>query len=47
MEAGIARMRNSNLSETVIGAVVVVLAVVFVFFVYTRTGGGGLSGYEI
>lgn len=47
MEARIARMRDTNLAETVIGAVVVAIAVLFIAFVYTRTGGGGLSGYEI
>lgn len=47
MEAGIARMRDSNLAETVIGAAVVAIAVLFIAFIYTRTGSGGLSGYEI
>jgi phospholipid/cholesterol/gamma-HCH transport system substrate-binding protein len=47
MEAGIARMRDNNLAETVIGAAVVAIAVLFIVFVYTRTGSGGLSGYEI
>jgi phospholipid/cholesterol/gamma-HCH transport system substrate-binding protein len=47
MEAGIARMRDNNLGETVIGAVVVAIAVLFIAFIYTRTGSGGLSGYEI
>ena len=47
MEAGIARMRDNNLAETVIGAAVVAIAVLFIAFVYTRTGSGGLSGYEI
>jgi phospholipid/cholesterol/gamma-HCH transport system substrate-binding protein len=47
MEAGIARMRDNNISETVIGAVVVAIAVLFIAFIYTRTGSGGLSGYEI
>ena len=47
MEAGIARMRDSNLAEAVIGAVVVAIAVLFIAFIYTRTGSGGLSGYEI
>jgi phospholipid/cholesterol/gamma-HCH transport system substrate-binding protein len=31
----------------VIGAVVVAIAVLFIAFVYTRSSGGGLSGYEI
>jgi phospholipid/cholesterol/gamma-HCH transport system substrate-binding protein len=47
MEAGIARMRDNNLGETVIGAVVVAIAVLFIAFIYTRTASGGLSGYEI
>jgi phospholipid/cholesterol/gamma-HCH transport system substrate-binding protein len=47
MEAGIARMRDNNVGETVIGAVVVAIAVLFIAFIYTRTGSGGLSGYEI
>src|SRR5262249_3226237 len=47
MEAGIARMRDNNVAETVIGAVVVAIAVLFIAFLYTRTGSGGLSGYEI
>jgi phospholipid/cholesterol/gamma-HCH transport system substrate-binding protein len=47
MEAGIARMRDGNLAETVIGAVVVAIAVLFIGLIYTRTGSGGLSGYEI
>jgi phospholipid/cholesterol/gamma-HCH transport system substrate-binding protein len=48
MEAGIARMRdNSSVTETVIGAVVVVVAVLFIAFLFTRTGSGSLSGYEI
>ena len=47
MEARIARMRDDNIAETVIGAVVVAIAVVLIAFVYTRMGSGGLSGYEI
>lgn len=47
MDAGIARMRGSNIGETVIGAVVVAVAVLFLFFLYTRAGSSGLSGYEI
>ena len=47
MEAGIARMRDGNVVETVIGAVVVAIAVLFIALIYTRTGSGGLSGYEI
>ena len=47
MEAGIARMRVNNVSETVIGAVVVAIAILLIAFIYTRSGSGGLSGYEI
>jgi len=47
MEAGIARMRDASIAETVIGAAVLAIAVLFIVFVYTRTGSGGLSGYEI
>lgn len=47
MEAGIARMRENNVPETIIGAVVVAVAVVFVVFGYMRTGSGSLSGYEL
>ena len=47
MEAGIARMRDNNITETAIGAVVVAVAVLFLVFIYTRAGSGGLSGYEI
>jgi phospholipid/cholesterol/gamma-HCH transport system substrate-binding protein len=47
MDAGIARMRDNNVSETIIGAVVVAVAALFVVFAYMRTGSGSLSGYEI
>jgi phospholipid/cholesterol/gamma-HCH transport system substrate-binding protein len=47
MEAGITRMRENNVAETIIGAVVVAVAVVFIAFGYMRTGSGSLSGYEI
>lgn len=47
MEAGIARMHGNNVGETVIGAVVLAVAVLFLFFVYTRAGAAGFSGYEI
>jgi len=47
MEAGIARMRENNLPETIIGAIVVAVAVLFIAFAYKRTGTGSLSGYEI
>ncbi len=47
MEAGIGRMREHNIPETIIGAVVVAVALLFVAFAYMRTGSGSLSGYEI
>jgi phospholipid/cholesterol/gamma-HCH transport system substrate-binding protein len=47
MDAGIARMRDSTATETIIGVVVVAVAVLFAGFAYMRTGSGGLSGYEI
>ena len=47
MEAGIERMRENNLPETIIGAIVVAVALLFVAFAYMRTGSGSLSGYEI
>ena len=40
-------MQQNNVAETVIGAVVVAVAVLFLAFAYMRTGSGGLSGYEI
>jgi phospholipid/cholesterol/gamma-HCH transport system substrate-binding protein len=47
MEAGIARMRDNNLPETIIGAIVVAVAVLFIGFAYMRTGTGSLSGIKI
>jgi phospholipid/cholesterol/gamma-HCH transport system substrate-binding protein len=47
MEAGIERMRENNLPETIIGAIVVAVALLFIAFAYMRTGSGSLSGYEI
>ena len=47
MDAGIARMRDNNAAETIIGAVVVAVAALFMVFAYMRTGSGSLSGYEI
>jgi phospholipid/cholesterol/gamma-HCH transport system substrate-binding protein len=40
-------MRENNVAETVIGAIVVAVAVLFIVFAYMRTGSGSLSGYEI
>jgi phospholipid/cholesterol/gamma-HCH transport system substrate-binding protein len=39
-------MHNSTV-ETLIGAVVVLVAAAFLFFAYTTTGSGSVSGYEI
>jgi phospholipid/cholesterol/gamma-HCH transport system substrate-binding protein len=36
-----------NIVETIIGAIVLVVAVGFFAFAYTRTDGGTVSGYEI
>jgi phospholipid/cholesterol/gamma-HCH transport system substrate-binding protein len=47
MEAGITRMRENNVAETIIGAVVLAVALLFIVFGYMRTGSGSLSGYEI
>ena len=40
-------MQQNNFAETLIGATVVAVALVFLIFAYTRTGSGSLSGYEI
>jgi phospholipid/cholesterol/gamma-HCH transport system substrate-binding protein len=40
-------MPRTNVAETLIGAAVVVLALVFAALAYYRTGAGGLSGYEV
>ncbi len=40
-------MQQNNVAETLIGAVVVAVAVAFLAFAYLRTGSGSLSGYEI
>jgi phospholipid/cholesterol/gamma-HCH transport system substrate-binding protein len=40
-------MQQNNIAETLIGAVVVVVAVAFLAFGYYRTGSGRLSGYEV
>ena len=40
-------MPQNNVSETIIGAVVVVAAAIFLVFAYMRTGSGGVSGYEL
>jgi phospholipid/cholesterol/gamma-HCH transport system substrate-binding protein len=40
-------MQQNNIGETLIGAVVVAVAVLFLAFAYYRTGTGSLSGYEL
>lgn len=40
-------MQQNNIAETIIGALVVLVAVGFLAFTYMRTGTGSLSGYEI
>ena len=41
-------MQQNNIAETVIGAIVVAVAVIFLAFAYYRTGSGSLSaGYEL
>lgn len=40
-------MQQSNVAETLIGAVVIAVAVGFLAFAYLRTGSGSLSGYEV
>jgi len=40
-------MSRSSIAETLIGTAVVAIALVLAALAYYRTGGGGLSGYEI
>jgi phospholipid/cholesterol/gamma-HCH transport system substrate-binding protein len=40
-------MSNNNTVETLIGAVVVAVAAIFLFFAYTSTGSGSVSGYDV
>jgi phospholipid/cholesterol/gamma-HCH transport system substrate-binding protein len=40
-------MQQNNLAETLIGAIVVAVAVGFLGFTYLRTGSGSLSGYDV
>src|SRR6185437_14402402 len=50
LEAGLMQtttMQQNNIAETLIGAIVVAVAVIFLAFAYYRTGTGGISGYEI
>ena len=39
-------MQNSTV-ETLIGAVVIAVAVFFLFFAYSNTSAGGISGYDV
>ena len=38
---------QNNTVETLIGAVVVLVAAAFLFFAYTTTGSGNVSGYDV
>lgn len=38
---------NNNTVETMIGAVVVIVATVFLIFAYTSTNSGGITGYDV
>ena len=40
-------MSNNNTVETLIGAIVVAVAAVFLFYAYTSTGSASVSGYEV
>jgi phospholipid/cholesterol/gamma-HCH transport system substrate-binding protein len=40
-------MQQNNIAETLIGAIVVAVALLFLAFAYMRTGSGSLSGYEV
>jgi phospholipid/cholesterol/gamma-HCH transport system substrate-binding protein len=40
-------MQQNNIAETIIGAIVVAVAIGFLVFTYNRTGSGSLSGYEV
>ncbi len=40
-------MRNNNMVETLIGALVVAIALGFVVFAYSNTNASGLSGYPV
>src|ERR1044072_7214002 len=41
------RVMQNNTVETLIGAVVVIVAAAFLYFTYTATSQGSVSGYEI
>ena len=40
-------MGNNNTVETIMGAIVVAVAAAFLYFAYTSTSSGSLSGYEL
>jgi phospholipid/cholesterol/gamma-HCH transport system substrate-binding protein len=40
-------MRTNNMVETLIGAIVVAIAIGFMFYAYANTSAGGVSGYPI
>ena len=40
-------MQQNNIAETLIGAIVIAVAVIFLAFAYMRTGTGSFSGYEL
>ena len=40
-------MQQNNIAETLIGAIVVAVAIGFLALTYLRTGTGSLSGYEV
>ena len=40
-------MGNSNTVETIMGAIVVVVAAAFLYFAYTSTSSGSLEGYDL
>lgn len=40
-------MRTNNMVETLIGAIVVAIAIGFMFYAYANTSAGGVSGYPL
>jgi phospholipid/cholesterol/gamma-HCH transport system substrate-binding protein len=40
-------MQGNNTTETLIGGIVVAIAAAFLFFAYTSTGSGNVSGYDV
>jgi len=40
-------MQSNNTTETLIGGIVVAIAAAFLFFAYTSTGSGNVSGYDV